>query len=204
VVSCAAVAPAPDDSLVEACRAGDRDALEALFRRHGPYLSGLLRRLLGASPDIEDLLQATFVRAMAAFPRYRGEGAVAHWLAGIAVLIAREHLRRPEVRRRARWDQVSLVDEPEAPEVSVERRVDGRRLLDRVAAHLDHVSPDQRLAFLLHVVEGYPIATVARMTGASGVATKSRVFLARRALRTRAARDPVLAAMVSIGPRERP
>ncbi len=33
----------------------------------------VLGRILGATPDLEDLVQTTFIEAMRALPRYRGE-----------------------------------------------------------------------------------------------------------------------------------
>jgi len=50
----------------------------------------------------------------------------------------------------------------------------------------------KRLAFVLYVFEGRPIDEVAALTGATRVATKSRVFWARRELLARVAADPVL------------
>jgi DNA-directed RNA polymerase specialized sigma24 family protein len=67
-----------------------------------------------------------------------------------------------------------------------------RRILERIYHHLSALSPKNRIAFVLHVVDERPIAEVAALMGATQAATKSRVFLARRQLVRRAGRDPML------------
>jgi RNA polymerase sigma-70 factor (ECF subfamily) len=188
-----------DEALIERCRARDPAALETLLRRHTRPLSALLRRLAGRTADVEDLLQNTLVAAVQAFPSFRGESSVDTWLAAIAVRVASAHLCGPERRRRrvlVAIDDADVSAEPAAREPGADRRLETRRLLDRTFRLLDRVGPRQRLAFVLHIVEGYSIEEVARMTSSSAVATKSRVFWARRRLLRNARRDPALAELV--------
>jgi RNA polymerase sigma-70 factor (ECF subfamily) len=178
-------------SLVEACRRGERAALQAVFNEHGPFLERLLIRIAGPVDEVEDLLQMTFLAAMRAFPGFRGEARVRTWLSRIAVRIAQEHLRRPERSRRAR---LSLVEDVHAEDASPppDRNVETRLLLERLYHHLNAIAPRKRVAFVLHVFEGYPVEQVAALVGASLTATKSRVFWARRELLARARKDPAL------------
>jgi RNA polymerase sigma-70 factor, ECF subfamily len=178
--------------LVEACRRGERDALQRVFTTHSPYLERLLARILGPQADVEDLLQSTFVAAIGAFPRFRGEAQVRTWLARIAIRIAQDRMRSAAQRRRGTLpDLEELADERARPE-HAEGDVDARRKLDRLYVHLRAIGEKKQLAFVLHVFEGHPLEEVAALTGASVTATKSRVFWARRELLRRAARDPLL------------
>jgi RNA polymerase sigma-70 factor (ECF subfamily) len=180
-----------ESELIEACRKGDRAALETVFVTHSPYIERVLTRIAGFDEDIEDLLQMTFVAAIRAFPRFRGEASVKTWLTRIAVRIAQEQIRKPERRRRvayeARTDR-SFDDTTTGPDGSV----DVKRKLKRIYYHLNAIAPKKRTAFLLHVIEGYPIDEVAALVGASLTATKSRVFWARRELLARVNKDPIL------------
>lgn len=176
-------------NLVDRCRRGDRDALEQVFRREGPALVRLLTRLVGDRHDVDDLVQNTFVEAISAFPRFRGDASVRTWLSRIAVNVVRQKWRRKAVRQRARLELVANDVDPAAP---IDDVADDRRRLDRVYQHLAKIAIKKRLAFSLHVLDGRPIDEVAALMSASVTATRSRVFWARKELRASARRDPVL------------
>ncbi|HUQ06563.1 MAG TPA: sigma-70 family RNA polymerase sigma factor [Kofleriaceae bacterium] len=171
---------------IAACRRGDRNALEAVFRAHAPHVARLLTRIVGPSIDVEDLVQETFAAAITAFPSFRGEAAVGTWLHRIAINIAHQHLRRPRHRR-----EVALPEDDEraAPEVSPEHRERSARLY----AHLDALDPAKRVALILYVIEGHTVDEIAVLVGASRTATRSRIFWGRRALLRALQRDPAFA-----------
>ena len=176
-------------AVVDACRRGDRAALAQVFRAHSPAIERVLGRLMGPDADKEDLLQATLVAAMGAFPRFRGEASVRTWLIRIAVRIVHEHMRRPDRRRRVSLEIVSApIDTAPEPD----RVASARRALARLYRHLEAIGPKKRIAFVLHVFEGHAIEEVAAIMGASQMATKSRIFWARRELLRRARKDPAL------------
>jgi RNA polymerase sigma-70 factor (ECF subfamily) len=179
---------APD--VIEACRRGDRSALELVFRMHAEVLERLLARLVGPGAHAEDLLQETFAAAIEAFPRFRGEASVRTWLHRIAVNVAGHELRHPRRRRDVPLDEVASPASGDAPaSEALASHAQARRLYEHLAA----IDPVKRIALILHVIEGHSIAEVAALTGASRAATKSRIFWARRALLKRLRKDPQFA-----------
>lgn len=183
--------PAEQD-LIEACRRGERRALSQVFTAHAPYLERLLGRVVGPSLEVEDLLQSTFMAAITAFPRFRGEAHVRTWLARIAVRIAHERLRSAAHKRRVDVPQLEERADTAGRALVSEHDLDTKRRVARLYHHLEAIAVKKRMAFILHVFEGHPIEEVAALTGASVTATKSRVFWARRELLKRASRDPLL------------
>jgi RNA polymerase sigma-70 factor (ECF subfamily) len=177
---------------IEACRQGDRRALQAVFLAHSPYLERLLGRVAGSAFEVEDLIQSTFLAAIDAFPRFRGEAQVRTWLARIAIRIAQDRLRSAAHRRRGELEDLEESADPRGLFDGPEMNVDTGRRVRRLQHHLEAIAPKKRVAFVLHVFEGLPIEEVAALTGASVTATKSRVFWARRELLKRAQRDPLL------------
>lgn len=159
---------------------------------HLPALERFVARLVGSRTDVEDIVQDTLVTAIAAFPRFRGESAVGTWLDGIAVNVVRRYLRQPRVRGRVPLHLVAAEECPTDATVPPDSVADGRQRLQRIYTHLSAIGAERRIAFILHVVEGRSIAEVAQMVGASCMATKSRIFWARRTLLARARRDPAL------------
>jgi RNA polymerase sigma factor (sigma-70 family) len=191
--------PPPSDAeldQIEACRRGDRRALQAVFSAHSPYLERLLSRVAGRSFEVEDLLQSTLMAAIQAFPRFRGEAQVRTWLARIAIRTAQDRLRSAAHRRRVQVADIEAHADQTAPASSFEHDLDVRRRLERLEFHLAGLGAKKRVAFVLHVFEGLPIEEVAALTGAGVPATKSRVFWARRELLKKAARDPWLCGAV--------
>ena len=189
--------PSPEASeqdLIEACRRGDRAALQTVFQTHAPYLERVLWRVAGRSLDVEDLLQSTLMAAIEAFPRFRGEAQVRTWLARIAVRTAHDRLRSASHRLRSHVPDLDAVMDrmDRSSELTSDRDLDTRRKLERLEHHLSALGPKKRTAFVLHVFEGMPLEEVAALMGAGVPATKSRVFWARRELLKRAARDPYL------------
>jgi RNA polymerase sigma-70 factor (ECF subfamily) len=180
--------PAP--ALLDACRRGDRGALDRVLREHAAGLERLLARLVGPRADVEDLLQETFAAAIVAFPRFRGEASVKTWLHRIAINVAHKFLRRPRHRR-----EEPLVGEPAAAveDTAPDDALGGRQVAERLYRHLEHLDADKRIALVLHVVDDLSIAEIAALTGASRAATKSRIFWGRRALLARVRKDPGLA-----------
>lgn len=169
---------------IEACRRGDRSALEAVFRAHAPGLARLLRRMVGPTTDVEDLLQETFANAIPAFTTFRGEASIKTWLHRIAIHVAHNHLRRPRHRR-----EVELVDADAIAREPVAPGGEQGEIVERLYAYLDDLDATKRIALLLYAVEEHTVDEIAALMGASRTATRSRIFWARRALMKRMRKD---------------
>jgi RNA polymerase sigma-70 factor, ECF subfamily len=174
--------------LVRRCVEGDRAAQTRFFREEVRRVHGLLYRVLGPSGPHEDLIQETFLRVFRSLPQFRGESQLSTWIGGIALNVAYGHLRSnppPAVR-------LELVPDARATEPDAEEQVAAREGLRRVYQILDRMDARLRIAFTLHAIDGRPLREVAELMAATVVATKARVWRARRELDKRAERDPLL------------
>lgn len=172
-------------------------AMGQVLFAHARLLEEIVVRLAGPGPDTDDILQATFLAAIGAFPSFRGHSRVSTWLARIAINVTIDALRK---RRRRAIEPVEVDDLP-ADCCDAEEVVQMRAELARLHGLLDELAPMRRVAFVLHVLEQRDVEEVAALTGASIVATKSRIFWARRTLLRRARLDPVLRGRFSGGGR---
>ena len=182
--------------------AGDRDAFDALVRRHQARTYNFVRTMVHDDADAEDLTQDVFVRVWKSIGRFRGDSAFSTWLFRIAVNVARTHLSR-----RSRWRLFSRPASDESPDApadaedlpSPERLEDDvvrRDLIDRALATL---SPDLRAAVTLRDVEGLEYREIARALDIPLGTVESRIFRARQRLR------PLLAPLLGSAPaREAP
>jgi RNA polymerase sigma-70 factor (ECF subfamily) len=83
-----------DADLVRAARTGDREALDALMRRHRAAVVRACARLLRDRTEAEDAAQEALLQALVGLPRLRDPHRFAPWLHGIAVNVSRRALRR--------------------------------------------------------------------------------------------------------------
>lgn len=175
-------APDPGGACLDGCRAGKAADIEQLFQTYSRYIERVIGRLVGPTADLEDLVHDSFVQAIQALPRFRGEASFKTWLTSIAIHVAQHHLRAGRVRRHVPLEAVA--DGAFAlPSGESDRRLDERRLGPKLHTLLDRVKPKKRIALLLYVVEGKSVEEIASLMGATQTATRSRIFFARREMR---------------------
>ena len=165
---------------LERARAGEIDALEAIYRTFAPGVTTLARRLLGRLTAAEDLAQDVFVDVMTKLDQYDGRGSFAGWVRTITVTRCLMQLRSPWRRGLRLVTHVGAESrsgeaEPVAPE--------GAQLgldLDRA---LDRLGETARLVVWLHDVEGYTHAEIGALLGGTPSLSKSQLARAHERLR---------------------
>lgn len=187
--------PGEEPALVAGCRARDPASLDAFFRANVRYVERVIVRLTGPTPDLEDLVQTTFIQAFQSFARFRGEASLKTWVTRIAVHVALHQLRAG-VRRALPLELVPESREPEDPAPPADQEAASRQLARRLHTLLDGIAPKKRVAFLLYTVDEHSIEEVAALTGSSKAATKSRIWFARRELLAMVKAHPDLAPLV--------
>jgi RNA polymerase sigma-70 factor, ECF subfamily len=184
-----------DLALADRCVSGDRAAQRELFQREKRRVHATLYRVLGSNNEMEDLMQEAFIEVFKSLARFRGEARLSTWIDRITVRVAWAYL----TRKRPRAARLESVPELPAHDPSAEQRVVMRQAARRMYEVLDRLDAKLRLAFTLHVLDGRPLVEVAELMAASVVATKTRVWRARRAVEKRARRDPHLAEFLREG-----
>src|SRR5688572_20895901 len=94
--------PGPSDdgeldlALLARCQAGEPAALRAFVEHHQRAVFALLSRIIGQRPEVEDLAQETFLRAIRALPGFEVDGAarLSTWLLTIATRLALDVCRK--------------------------------------------------------------------------------------------------------------
>ena len=174
--------------LLRRCAAGERAAQTLLFRQEVRRIHGLLYRVLGPTSALEDLIQETFIRVFRSLAQFRGDSQLSTWIGGIALNVAFGHMRSnppPAVR-------LELVPDTRADFADADQQLAARQSLHRVYQILERMDPRLRIAFTLFAIDGRSLREIADLTSSSLVATKTRVWRARRELEKRAKRDPLL------------
>ncbi len=191
------------DTLAELARAaGENDptAVRTLLITVGPHMLRVVGKVLGANhPDVDDVFQESASAVLDALPRYRGECSVLHFVSRVAVLTAmRVRRRESSAKRKAiREDDVlveQLPSESSAPDAVFSRRI----AAEAVRGLLDSLPVEQAEALALHCVLGYTVSEIATLSGAPVETVRSRLRLAKKALRERILGDERLAAIAEV------
>jgi len=165
---------AGDGDLVRRAGEGDVEAYEMLYRKHVGRVHALCLRMTRNRSEAEELTQETFVRVWERLGSFRGESAFSTWLHRVAVNVV-----VTELRRRGRWRERFI--EGEEVDVAQPAFASGGDLdLERAIAGL---SPQARLVFVLHDVEGYKHGEIAELTGLAVGTSKAHLHRARLLLR---------------------
>ncbi len=168
-----------DEELVARVAAGDDTALRELFCRHAPWLAARLRSVLSA-PDVEDVLQETFLAVWTGARRYRPESPPGAWIWEIARRQAALYLRRRGPA--ALLLPVVVAEVGQHAGDPAEAALSRAEITDAVSALGPEGSPDREVWQLMYV-EDRPVAEVAQLMGIPEGTVKSRAHRARRLLR---------------------
>lgn len=188
----------PDDlALIEAVRAGGRDAMGLLLTRYQSRVYGLCYRMVGHRERAADLAQDCLVKVIQNLDKFDGRAQFGTWVYRIAANVCISHLRAEKLRRhasleapaggraaRAEGDETRMgahLEQRREPGAGprVQATEDRSRLLDALAT----LDGEQRAILVLRDSRGLDYDQIAEVLGVPTGTVKSRLFRARAALR---------------------
>ena len=168
------------------------EAFDELFQAYEQKIFNLVYRLVGDYEDAADLTSDTFVRALRAYDRFRGDAHPYTWLHRIALNLCKNYFRQQRHRSRVHsfsLDSPVTSEEGEVPREIEDRRaapqqqVEAKELGGEVQKCLLALRPDFRTLILLRDLQGLSYREIGSILGCSEKAVKSRLFRARAQLR---------------------
>jgi RNA polymerase sigma factor (sigma-70 family) len=177
--------PGPMMVLARAAAQGDSAATGQLLRALTPRLGRVVRAVLGGGhPDLDDAVQQSLIGLVQALPAFRGDCEPLGYATIIAVRTA------VAIRKRARTDQSRREDGVEADLMEGSRPSPGEeaaanRRKNLLRSLLDDLPSEQAEALAMRVVLGWSIKEIASHSGAPLNTVRSRLRLAKEALKSR-------------------
>ncbi len=164
--------------LIDRVREGDLLAFEALYRRTRETTYRVLYQLVGQCPDMDDLIQETYVQLLTAVRRYRGEARFSTFLhrvcANVGLMYLRSKKRRPE-------DMVEQLPELQAGNAyDPEHKAQASEAARLMQAALEKLTPKKRVVFVYHELMGMGPEEIAAAVDTSPNTVRSRLFHARK------------------------
>jgi len=179
-----------DQSLIEACLAGRREAFGQLVERYQHRLFHSLVHLLGSTEDAQDAAQDALILAFEKLGTFRGESQFYSWVFRIAYNAAVNSKRKTgpmSVSLEARRDASGLepADLNPSTEPSFGLEVSDRQRLVQQA--LGELSEEFRAAIVLKEIEQMSYEEIAEVVGIPLGTVRSRIHRARMELRQKLA-----------------
>ena len=182
----------PMQLLARAGAAGDTHATHQLLTALAPRIASVVRAVFRRShADVQDVQQQAMIAFVAALPSFRGECEPSQFASRIAARLALAALRRTRAAASRHDDDfdVNRLASDEWPHDDAVRR----RRTDMLRDLLARLPAGQAETLTLRVVLGWSLAEVSSATGAPMNTVRSRVRLAKEALRSAIERDPRIA-----------
>lgn len=164
-----------ESEIVSGCRAGDKEAFDALYRRYAPVLRSYCLARLRSPDHVEDVVHEALIRAYEALPRFRRGARFWPYLATVAA-----NLCVDEQRRDSRFS-----DDPTEERVGdgLEEEFERSERTQLVRDALPLIPSRYRTLLELQGIEGWSLSEIAELEGLSMPAVKTTLMRARRALK---------------------
>ncbi|MFJ9981725.1 SigE family RNA polymerase sigma factor [Streptomyces cyaneofuscatus] len=152
---------------------------DAFYAATAKRLVATVYAMTGDLAESEDAVQEAYARAWQRWDRLTREGDPLPWVRTVASRLAVSAWRRTRNRLRAQLRHGAASDDP-GPSGALGDRA-------ALVAALRELRPDQRRAVVLHHLLDLPVEEVARETGSTSGAVRTRLSRARRQLGERLA-----------------
>ena len=175
--------PGEQRLLIESLASGEGGALEDFIACHGQWVRGAVYSVLGASDDVDDVMQQVWLRL---WQRREQLTEITNWRSWLYTMArnAAVDAGRATTRRRGLWQRVKTAWSPghlvsraaDADLLAAEQRVLAMRAIDAL-------EEKYRLVLVLRVWNHMSYREIAHIAGITPQAVETRLVRARRMLR---------------------
>lgn len=175
--------------LREGCTDTLREVVENFTERLTAVVSGILRD----QDAVQDVVQQTFIKAYYRIGSFKGNSSLYTWLYRVAVNATKDYIksrkRRPAASLEDLATPAALMPSKSRP---IMEGIERRELRVRIHAAIAQLPVKFRTVLALREIEGMAYHEIASVMNLSLGTVESRLFRARRRLRTLLSRDPEL------------
>jgi RNA polymerase sigma-70 factor, ECF subfamily len=169
----------PDVELVRRTKAGDAEAFGQLVVNYRNKIFTFVYGMVRNEHDARDLAQEAFLTAWRSIDRFEGRSSFYTWLHTLAMNVTISFFRRNGHRQEVQLNETipSALPGPDADYQRTEIR-------ERVNVAITKLSPEQRTVLVLKELEGLEYHEIAELLNLAIGTVMSRLFYARRNLRS--------------------
>ena len=181
----------PDTALVEGLRLRAPEAYDIFFSAYKKRLMRVAFKFTKCTEDAEDVVQSTFLQVFRHVEKFRGECRFSSWITSIATnqaLMALRGRKRTMVSLDAGIEAGDrhIVNQIAGRECTPEQTYLKRELEDSLIGSVTKLKKTYRSVFEMRFAQELSLEEIAQRLGITVGATKSRLYRARRDIRSRA------------------
>ena len=174
--------------------------MRQLIEAVAPAMLRVIRKVMGhRTAEVEDVLQDAVEGLLEALPAFKAECTVLHFACRVAVLSALAFRRRASFRAQFAADGENAGEGAPSPAPSPMDDVCANRRRQILGGLLDDLAPAQAEVLVLHCALGFTVAEIAASLGSPVETVRSRLRLAKQALRERIAANRAWAELLEVG-----
>lgn len=168
-----------DQTLVERCRDGDREAFAELVRRYQRPIYNVSYRVLGNAEDASEITQGVFLKVAEQLNEYDPRFKFFSWIYRISINESLNLLRRNR-REEQLGDEIDL---PDSENTGPEARMSAVQQSARIQAALMDMTVEHRVVLTLRHFMDCSYREIGRILELDEKTVKSRLFEGRQRLR---------------------
>ena len=173
-----------EKKLVMLALEGDTDAFGELVDAYWAKVTALIYQKLGRFPEVEDIVQETFIKAYNYLPQLRKPGNFAAWLYQIAAKLCIDNLRS---RKRKKGVSLDAMREKDLQFEKPESDFEPSDLFDEIMKAVGSLPEIYRVVVTLRFLEGMSCKEIAQHLDQPQGTIRNRLFRANEILRRRLA-----------------
>jgi RNA polymerase sigma-70 factor, ECF subfamily len=179
-----------DRQLVERTLAGDQSAFGVLVGRHMDQVSRLISEVMRSGSDVEDAVQECFLKTYRGLHTYRGDAQFNTWLMRIAYNVAITKSKRFARQRDVIQPDTEITDlAPDLDTAWADKNVNDREVEELMAARIDELPENYRLALTLYYYEEFTYQEIARVLDRPLNTIKAHISRAKASLKNLLVKD---------------
>jgi RNA polymerase sigma-70 factor (ECF subfamily) len=163
--------------LIDACRAGDRDAQFRIYKLYYKAMYNTSLRIVNDTAEAEDIMQESFLDAFQHLNNYSGEGSFGSWLKRIVINRSLDYLRRIKETVSIDGLENEMADVPDD-----HNDEDIRMQVAEVKKAIQELPDDYRVVLSLFLLEGYDHEEISQILNISNQLSRTRYSRARQKL----------------------
>jgi RNA polymerase sigma-70 factor (ECF subfamily) len=169
-----------DESILEGCIAGKRDAQYQLYRKFASSMLAICFRYAKNRDEAEDFLQEGFMKVFQNISSFRREGSFEGWMKRIMINNALNELKKN--RKMPFLEDIEMINETEIIDQDAFRGTQDPVPADVLQEMIRSLPEGYRIVFTLYVMEEYSHKEIAETLNISENTSKTQLLKARRTL----------------------